>query len=263
MDPSGVVRRVCTRRGEALPDTGCAPGPRSPRSLHRPRLLCCVTRGSRQRPRHDGWTTPLAGAAIDCGRYPSCVRRTRSCARRGHDRDHPISIVRSPDPFVRSPRARSISPHILRALAAATMDTTPYPSCVRHTHSCARRGHDGYHSISIVRSPHPFTRSPQPRSISPHIHHAFAVPIRTLAAGTIDMTPYPSCARRGHDGYHCISILRSPHPFVRSPGPRWISPHIHRAFAVPIRALAGATMDITPYPSCVRRIRSYVRRGHD
>src|SRR5687768_7836065 len=82
--------------------------------------------------------------------------------------------------------------------ATATIDITPYQLHVRRTHSRTRGGHDRYHPISIVRSPHPFTHSRRPRSISPHINRAFAVPIHTLAEATIDLTPYQSHVRRTH-----------------------------------------------------------------
>jgi hypothetical protein len=76
-----------------------------------------------------------------------------------------------------------------------------------------------------VRLPHPFTRSPRSRSISPHINRAFAAPIHAFAEVTIDITPYQSRVRHGHsrvrqgqDRYRPISIARSPEPFARS---RW------------------------------------------
>jgi hypothetical protein len=136
------------------------------------------------------------------------VPRTHSHARRSHDRYHSISIARSPHAFTRSPTSRPISLHINRTFAArvhtlanVTIDITPYQSSVRRTRSRTRQRHDGYHPISIVRLPHPFTRSPRSRSISPHINRAFATAIHAFAKVKIDIAPYRSHVRRSrsHD----------------------------------------------------------------
>jgi hypothetical protein len=107
--------------------------------------------------------------------------------------------------------------------------------------------------ISLASPPHLFTRSPTPRSISPHIDRAFDVSVHTVDRATIDITPHQSHLRRtcshGHrsqDRYHRISIGRSTYLFIRSPGPRLISPHINRTLAGPVPTPSPRPRSMSP-----------------
>ena len=91
--------------------------------------------------------------------------------------------------------------------------------------------------MSIARSPHPFTPSPKPRLISPHVNRTLAAPVHTFGRATIDIAPRQSHARRtrsrggrGRDGSHPMSHVGATCQTSATPSPptaraRWRHPH--------------------------------------